>query len=104
MKRIERNTYNSLRKNVTKDTIYVEIPTTWTHEARQTIHELLTVEKHMHAVRVCPNVINYEPVILYTRGQSIEQEAADIESIMKGLKVSTLCWNGYRPDNFYYTV
>lgn len=104
MKRIERNTYNNLRKNVTNDTVYVEIPTTWTYEARQTIHELLTISKHMHAARICPNVLTYEPVILYARGQSVEQETADIDTVMKSLRVSALCWNGFRPDSFSYTV
>lgn len=104
MKRIERNTYNELRRNVTNDTIYVEIPTAWTHEARQTIHELLTIEKHMHAVRICLNVITCEPVVLYARGQNIEQESMDIDNIAKGLRVSTTCWNGYRPAGSYYII
>ena len=53
MKRIERNTYNSLRKSITADTINVEIPVEYTHEGRQGIHEMLTIEKHMRASMIC---------------------------------------------------
>ena len=44
MKRIERNTLNSLRKSISADTINVEIPTSYSHEGRQAIHEMLTTE------------------------------------------------------------
>ncbi len=97
MKRNERSIYTRMKKTVTKDTIYCEIPTAWTHEARQAIHELLTITKHMHAERICPNLLTYEPVILYARGQSQEQEAMDIDAVMDTLHISETCWNGYKP-------
>lgn len=97
MKRNERNTYNGLKKNVTNDTIYVEIPVAWSHEGRQAIHELLTIEKGMHACRLCPNVLSFETVVLYARGTDAAQENADIDFIAASLPVSEYCWNGYRP-------
>lgn len=102
MKRIERNAYNGLKKNVTNNTICCEIPTNWTHEARQAIHELLTIEKHMHAVRICPNIINHGPVVLYVRGQDANQENADINDVTGFLTVSCTTWNGYKVDNFIW--
>ena len=99
MKRNERNTYNGLKKTVTKETIYVEIPTAWTHEARQAIHELLTIEKGMAAYCIGPDVITHESAIRYTHGcPSIRQaqENADIDSIMQGLRRTDYTWNGYK--------
>ena len=63
MKREERKVYNSLKKTVTGDTLYVEIPTNWTHEARQTIHELLTVEKGMVATVIGPECCEFKETI-----------------------------------------
>lgn len=99
MKRNERNTYNGLKKTVTADTIYVEIPVTWTHEARQAIHELLTIEKGMVAYCIGPDVITHESTVRYTHGcPSIRraQESADIDSIMQGLRHTDYTWNGYK--------
>ena len=80
MKRIERNTYNSLRKSITADTLNVEIPVEYTHEGRQGIHEMLTVEKHMRASMICWNsitngyVIHYVPTVdEYTEAQAIRR-------------------------------
>lgn len=102
MKRIERNTYNSLRKSITADTINVEIPVEYTHEGRQGIHEMLTVEKHMRASMICWNsiingyVIHYVPTVdEYTEAQRMEQEAQDIDEVMDTLPKSDRTWNGY---------
>lgn len=102
MKRIERNTYNSLRKSITADTINVEIPVEYTYEGRQGIHEMLTIEKHMRASMICWNsiingyVIHYVPTVdEYTEAQRMEQEAQDIDEIMNTLPKSDRTWNGY---------
>jgi len=102
MKRIERNTYNSLRKSITADTINVEIPVEYTHEGRQGIHEMLTIEKHMRASMICWNsiingyVIHYVPTVdEYTEAQRMEQEAQDIDEVMDTLPKSNRTWNGY---------
>ena len=102
MKRIERNTYNSLRKSITADTINVEIPVEYTHEGRQGIHEMLTIEKHMRASMICWNsiingyVIHYVPTVdEYTEAQRMEQEAQDIDEVMNTLPKSDRTWNGY---------
>ena len=102
MKRIERNTYNSLRKSITADTINVEIPVEYTHEGRQGIHEMLTIEKHMRASMICWNsiingyVIHYVPTVdEYTEAQRMEQEAQDIDEVMNALPKSDRTWNGY---------
>lgn len=102
MKRNERNTYNSLKKTVTKCTLYVEIPTAWTHEARQAIHELLTIEKNMVAYCVGPDVITHESTIRYTSCSPYNikmrqaQETADIDTIMADLRHTDYTWNGYK--------
>ena len=102
MKRIERNTYNSLRKSITADTINVEIPVEYTHEGRQGIHEMLTIEKHMRASMICWNsiingyVIHYVPTVdEYTEAQRMEQESQDIDEVMNTLPKSDRTWNGY---------
>lgn len=102
MKRIERNTYNSLRKSITADTINVEITVEYTHEGRQGIHEMLTVEKHMRASMICWNsiingyVIHYVPTVdEYTEAQRMEQESQDIDEVMNTLPKSDRTWNGY---------
>lgn len=104
MKREERRVYNSIRKNTTENTIYVEIPTTYTHEAKQAIHELLTINKGMYAIRICPHAgILSEDVILYyhctvtmTAEEKQIQEASDIDAVVASLPVSVYSWNGYR--------
>ena len=102
MKRIERNTYNSLRKSITADTICVEIPTEYTKEGRQGIHEMLTIEKHMRASSILWNdiekcyCIHYVPVIdEYTEEIRKQQEAQDIDEIMETLPKSNMTWYGY---------
>lgn len=102
MKRIERNTYNSLRKSITANTINVEIPVEYTHEGRQGIHEMLTIEKHMRASMICWNsiingyVIHYVPTVdEYTEAQRMEQEAQDIDEVMHTLPKSDRTWSGY---------
>lgn len=102
MKRIERNTYNSLRKSITANTINAEIPVEYTHEGRQGIHEMLTIEKHMRASMICWNsiingyVIHYVPTVdEYTEAQRREQEAQDIDEVMHTLPKSDRTWSGY---------
>lgn len=103
MKREERTTYNRLKKTVTADTINVEIPVTWTHEARQSIHELLTVEKGMFARCIYWNDILDEYCVHYTfadydEAKEIrkEQEVNDIDEITNNLPQSDYTWNGYK--------
>lgn len=102
MKRIERNTYNSLRKSITAGTLNVEIPVDYTHEGRQGIHEMLTIEKHMRASMICWNsiingyAIHYVPTVdEYTEAKRMEQEAQDIDEVMNTLPKSDRTWNGY---------
>lgn len=102
MKRIERNTYNSLRKSIAADTICVEIPTEYTHEGRQGIHEMLAIEKHMRASSILWNdiekcyCIHYVPVVDdYTEEIRKQQEAQDIDQIMETLPKSDMTWYGY---------
>ena len=103
MKRIERNTYNSLRKSITADTICVEIPTEYTKEGRQGIHEMLTIEKHMRASSILWNdiekcyCIHYVPCFdEYDNERRMEQEAQDIDEIMNSLPKSDTMWNGFQ--------
>ena len=98
MKRIERNTFNGLRRGVNEGTIYVEIPVDWTHEGRQGIHEMLTVEKDMAAVCIGPNLdgiecIRYRPALHEKERQ--QQEGEDIDAIMQRLPRTDYTWNGY---------
>lgn len=106
MKREERTTYNRLKKTVTADTINVEIPVTWTHETRQSIHELLTVEKGMFARCIYWNDILDEYCVHYTfadydEAKEIrkEQEVNDIDEITNNLPQSDYTWNGYKSRN-----
>lgn len=102
MKRIERNTYNSLRKSITENTICVEIPTEYTKEGRQGIHEMLTIEKHMRASSILWNdiekcyCIHYVPCFdEYDNERRMEQEAQDIDEIMNSLPKSDMTWYGF---------
>ena len=107
MKRIERNTYNSLRKSISNDTICVEIPTSYTKEGKQEIHNMLTIEKHMVATRINWNSIENEYVIHYIPCDGVEefetkrkqQENMDIDEITSELCVSDYTWNGYKKPN-----
>lgn len=85
MKREERNLWYSLRRDVTEDTISVEIPVNYSREGRQGIHDLLTIEKHMQAVSIIYNDIMDSDCILYVQSSSTEQEGADIDDIMNTL-------------------
>ena len=103
MKRNEHTTYNQLKKTVTNDTLYVEIPTDWTHEARQAIHELLTIEKGMYASCIGPEVVTgaecvrYTKATEYTANTRSEQENADIDTVSSNLARTEYAWNGYKP-------
>ena len=97
MKRNERNTLNGLKKSVTGDTLHVEIPVSFTDEGMQAIHEMLTIEKGMAAVRINWNNIVNEYVIHYIfSASSLDQENERISDIMKRLPVSNYTWNGYK--------
>jgi len=102
MKREERKIYNSLKKTVTPDTLYVEIPTNWTHEARQAIHELLTVEKGMIATVIGPDCCTFKETIRYTHSSEATkairqtQEVTDIDEVMKELRHTDYTWNGHK--------
>lgn len=105
MKRNERKVYNSLKKSVNQDTIYVEIPTTFTQEARQAMHELLTTEKGMHAVCIGPEVISHELCIRYARSTSAEQqrtrmqqEIRTADDVVAELPTTEYTWNGYHVE------
>jgi len=98
MKREERNLLNSLKKTVTDDTIVVEIPERFTHEARQAMHDLLTVEKHMTAECIGWNDIRKEYCIRYRPqyGRTNEQEGIDADTLLSTLPRSEWTWNGYK--------
>ena len=99
MKRIERNTLNSLRKDITKDTINVEIPESWSHEGKQAIHEMLTIEKGFRAARINWNSILNEYCIHYIPDPCSEarmrQELEDIDFVVLYLNRSDYTWNGF---------
>jgi hypothetical protein len=99
MKRNERTTYNQLKKTVNESTLYVEVPTNWTHEARQATHELLTIEKHFTALRINWNPIENMYCILYYNSNNEEirksQENKDIDDVMLDLSTTDTWWNGY---------
>lgn len=85
MKREERTTLNALRRNVTPDTIRVEVPAHFTIEGRQAIHELLVIEKSMVAVGMFWNPVTDEVCMNYAPstncGDRQAQEAARIEDL-----------------------
>ena len=114
MKREERNTLNALRKNINRGTINVEVPTTYTHEGRQEIHRILTLEKGFVAVRIYWNDIRNCTAVHYIPASTTygdirplyadilrEQETMDIDTITANLPdCSGWTWNGYRaPGN-----
>lgn len=106
MKRNERTIFNSLRKTVTGETINVEIPEDFSQEARQAIHELLTIEKGFYACAIFWNSIQEAYCIHYERAytesaQSIkaEQEAQNIDNIMRDLPRRDYTWNGYQKNS-----
>lgn len=102
MTREERRTYNALKKSVTTDTICVDVLETHSHEARQAIHELLTIEKGMYAVRInwIAGTDQYSIHYAHACGDADstrqEQETADIDDIIQTLHRSDYSWNGYK--------
>ena len=107
MKREERNTLNALRRDINPGTINVEVPTTYTHEGRQEIHHMLTLEKGFVAVRIYWNDIKKCTAVHYIPAGAVyadirrEQETMDIDTITANLPdCSGWTWNGYRaPGN-----
>lgn len=104
MKRNERTTLNQLRRNVTADTINVEIPVDFTHEGRQAIHETLTIEKGMVAVKIYWNNIQNVYAVHYIPADGVEdlentrrqQEIADIDAVTATLRRVDMTWNGWK--------
>lgn len=103
MKREERTLLNQLRKSVTPDTINVEIPMNYTHEGRQAIHELLTIEKGLYAPCIYWNDIQGEYCVHYERtmgdptatATKHNQETRNIDEITAELPRYDCTWNGY---------
>ena len=103
MKRNERTIYNRLKKEVTQDTINVEIPVDYTHEGRQAIHELLTIGKGLYATGIYWNdimecyCIHYERAYTETaKGIKAAQEATDIDAITADMEYRDWTWTGYK--------
>lgn len=102
MKRTERTTYNQLKKDVTPDTINVEIPVDYTHEARQAIHELLTIEKGMYALCIYWNniqdvyCVHYEHTFgsIPATAKKRDQENRDIDEVTAELPRHDYTWAG----------
>lgn len=101
MKREERRIYNGLRKMETAGLINVEVRHDYTAEARQAMHELLTVEKGLVAVRVCPSLTDYSPCTLYIPATTREQcdarkaqETMTETAVVETLPESVYTWNG----------
>ena len=103
MKREERTLLNQLRKSVTPDTINVEIPVSYTHEGRQAIHELLTIEKGLYAPCIYWNDILGEYCVHYERtmgdptatATKRDQETLDIDEVTAELPRRDRTWTGY---------
>lgn len=103
MKREERTLFNRLRKSVTPDTVNVEIPVSYTHEGRQAIHELLTIEKGLYAPCIYWNDILGEYCVHYERtmgnptatATKREQETRDIDEVTAELPRRDYTWTGY---------
>ena len=103
MKREERTLLNQLRKSVTTSTINVEIPVSYTHEGRQAIHELLTIEKGLYAPCIYWNDILGEYCVHYERtmgdptatATKREQETRDIDEVTAELPRRDYTWTGY---------
>jgi len=102
MKRNERSLYNTLRKTVTPETINVEIPEGFTLEARQAMHELLTIEKGLYAVAIYWNdienayCVHYEQAYTETaEAVKAAQEIQTIEAVAATLPRRDMTWTGY---------
>ena len=103
MKREERTALNQLRKSVTPETICVEIPVNYTHEGRQAIHELLTIEKGLYAPCIYWNDIRGEYCVHYERthgdptatATKRDQETCDIDEVTAELPRRDYTWTGY---------
>lgn len=102
MKRNERSLFNTLRKTVTPETINVEIPEGFTLEARQAMHELLTIEKGLYAVAIYWNDIENAYCVHYERpytetAEAVKaaQEVQTIEAVTADLPRRDMTWTGY---------
>lgn len=103
MKREERRIYNKLRKMDTVGLLNVEVRHDYTDEARQAIHEVLTIEKGLFAISVCPSAMDFSTVTLYVpanlpeqiRTREIQENMLE-KDVVSALPVSEYTWNGYK--------
>ncbi|MBQ5684310.1 MAG: hypothetical protein IIV27_01575 [Clostridia bacterium] len=105
MKRNERTTLNQLKKTVNENTIRVEVPADFSIEARQAIHELLTIEKHMIAVGYYWDPITDTERVNYIKAwegsegaqrERMNQEVTPIEEVEEDLPHHDYAWTGHR--------
>lgn len=105
MKRNERNNYNhiarDIRKNGIESIINIEVPTNYTHEARQAFHELLTAY-NLRAVCIYWNdiektwALHYEPAHYpEAHDEKRRQEAEDVDAVTARMTRRNWTWNGY---------
>ena len=105
MKRNERNNYNhiarDIRKNGIESIINIEVPTNYTHEARQAFHELLTAY-NLRAVCIYWNdiektwALHYEPARYpEAHDEKRRQEAEDVDAVTARMTRRNWTWNGY---------
>lgn len=102
MKREERTVYNQMKKLDTAGLMHVEIPTNYSHEARQAIHEALMF-RGMVATRVNwlkddVYALHYIPTAGHAEREAArqKQEARDVDEITAALPHSDFTWNGYQ--------
>ena len=105
MKRNERTNYNhvarNIRKNGIESIINIEVPTNYTHEARQAFHELLTAY-NLRAVCIYWNdiektwALHYEPARYpEAHDEKRRQEAEDVDAVTARMTRRNWTWNGY---------
>ena len=105
MKRNERTNYNhisrAIRKNGIESIVNIEVPTTYTHEARQAFHELLT-SYNLRAVCIYWNdiektwALHYEPARYpEAHDEKRRQEAEDVDTVTARMIRRNWTWNGY---------
>jgi len=105
MKRNERTNYNhiarDIRKNGIESIINIEVPTNYTHEARQAFHELLTAY-NLRAVCIYWNdiektwALHYEPARYpEAHDEKRRQETEDVDTVTARMTRRNWTWNGY---------
>lgn len=105
MKRNERNNYNhiarDIRKNGIESIINIEVPTNYTHEARQAFHALLTAY-NLRAVCIYWNdiektwALHYEPARYpEAHDEKRRQESEDVDAVTARMTRRNWTWTGY---------